>query len=71
MRLNGPRDGAASLAPASGMSLPIIGKLLGHTKAVTTEHYAHLAADPIRAANNAIASRIADALRSMSGEWGG
>ena len=46
------------------MSLPIIGKLLGHTKAVATERYAHLAADPIRAANNMIASRIADELRS-------
>jgi hypothetical protein len=53
-------------AAASGLSLPIIAKLLGHTKVVTTERYAHLAADPIRAANNVIASRISDALQSGS-----
>ncbi len=56
----------APVAGTSGLSLPVIGKLLGHTKAVTTERYAHLAADPIWAANNAIASRIADALASRS-----
>jgi hypothetical protein len=66
---------------ASGLSLPIIGKLLGHAKAVTTERYAHLASDPIRAANNTIASRIVDALQSsgrqrglisgVEGKWAG
>jgi site-specific recombinase XerD len=60
------RHSFASIAVASGLSLPIIGKLLGHTKAVTTKCYAHLTADPIRAANNAIASHIADALQSGS-----
>ena len=40
----------------------MIGKLLGHTKAVTTERYAHLAADPLRVANETIASRIAAAI---------
>jgi site-specific recombinase XerD len=53
------------------MSLPIIGKLLGHTKAVTTERYDHISADPIRKANNAIASRIVDALQSGSRGRGG
>jgi site-specific recombinase XerD len=66
VRLHDLRHSFASVAAASGLSLPIIGKLLGHTKAVTTERYAHLAADLIRAANNAIASRIADALQSSS-----
>jgi hypothetical protein len=64
VRLDNPRDGAASLAAASGLLLPVVGKLLGHTEAVTTERYAHLAAYPIRAANDAIASRISDALRA-------
>ena len=71
VRLHDLRHSFASGAVASGLSLPIIGKLLGHTKAVTTERYAHLAADPIRAANEAIASRIANALQANSREWHG
>jgi integrase len=66
VRLHDLRHSFASVAAASGLSLPIIGKLLGHTKAVTTERYAHLASDPLRAANDAIASRIADALQSKT-----
>ena len=71
VRLHDLRHSFASVAAASGLSLPIIGKLLGHTKAVTTERYAHLAADPIRAANDVIASRIADALQAGSRGRGG
>jgi hypothetical protein len=41
------------------MSLPIIGKLLGHTKSITTERYAHLAADPLKAANERIGEQLA------------
>ena len=37
-----------------------IGKLLGHSKVQTTARYAHLANDPIKAAANRIASRIAE-----------
>jgi site-specific recombinase XerD len=40
---------AATLASA-GLSLPIIGALLGHTQASTTQRYAHLLDDPLRAA---------------------
>jgi site-specific recombinase XerD len=38
------------------------GKLLGHTQVATTARYAHLAADPVKAAANGVAERIADAL---------
>ena len=38
----------------------MIGKLLGHNKVETTARYAHLANDPLKAAANRIASRIAD-----------
>ena len=34
------------------MSLPVIGKLLGHSQPTTTARYAHLANDPIRTASN-------------------
>ena len=43
--------------------MPMIGKLLGHTQAATTERYAHLAADPVRAANEDIGRRIAAAMK--------
>ncbi len=50
------------------MSLPMIGKLLGHTQAATTARYAHLADDPVRAANEAIGEKIAAAMKGASGE---
>jgi site-specific recombinase XerD len=40
----------ASVLASSGLSLPIIGQLLGHTTAQTTHRYAHLFDDPLRAA---------------------
>ena len=40
----------ASHLVSSGMSLAIVGRLLGHTQAQTTHRYAHLADDPLRAA---------------------
>jgi hypothetical protein len=42
----------------------VIGKLLGHSKASTTERYAHLADDPLQAAAARISGRIAAALKS-------
>jgi site-specific recombinase XerD len=33
-----------------GLSLHIIGELLGHADAVTTQRYAHLAHDPVQQA---------------------
>ena len=35
---------------AAGLGLPIIGALLGHTQASTTQRYAHLQQDPLKAA---------------------
>jgi hypothetical protein len=42
--------------------LPIVGALLGHKHATTTARYAHLAADPLRAANEKIGIKLATAL---------
>jgi hypothetical protein len=44
------------------MGLPIIGKMLGHTQAATTARYAHLAADPVKAAAATVAGKIAAAM---------
>lgn len=49
LRLHDLRHSYASLAVAGGASLPIIGKLLGHTQTSTTSRYAHLELDPLRA----------------------
>jgi integrase len=61
-RIHDLRHTFASAAVAAGQGLPMIGKLLGHTQVVTTARYAHLAADPVKAAANGVAERIADAL---------
>jgi integrase len=63
-RIHDLRHSFASIAAGSGMSLPVIGKLLGHTKSVTTERYSHLAADPLKAANEEVGQRLAELLGS-------
>ena len=49
----------ASRALALGEGLPMIGKLLGHTRIETTAHYAHLARDSVREAAERVAESIA------------
>jgi integrase len=48
----------ASVGAGGGLSLPIIGKLLGHTQARTTQRYAHLADDPLREATAKVGAVI-------------
>ena len=67
VRLHDLRHSFASVAVAGGLSLPIIGALLGHTQPATTARYAHLAADPLRAAAELIGSRLGAALARPSG----
>lgn len=62
VRLHDLRHAFAAVAASSGMGLPIIGKMLGHTQAATTHRYAHIAADPVKAAAAAVAGRIAAAM---------
>lgn len=51
----------AATGAGQGLSLYIIGALLGHTTARTTERYAHLADDPLRQAAEKIGGAIANA----------
>lgn len=44
------RHSYASFGAALGLSLPVLGKLLGHTQSVTTQRYAHLAPHPLQEA---------------------
>jgi integrase len=62
VRLHDLRHTYASFGAGGGLGLPIIGKLLGHTQATTTQRYAHLDADPLRRASESIGGRIAAAL---------
>ncbi len=62
LRLHDLRHAFASIAASSGMGLPIIGKMLGHTQAATTARYAHLAADPVKAAAASVADKIEQAM---------
>lgn len=58
-RIHDLRHTFASFAAASGMSLHMIGKLLGHSSTQTTRRYAHLAEGTVRVAANDVSSIIA------------
>ena len=58
VRLHDLRHTFASVAVMGGMSLPMIGALLGHSKPSTTARYAHLAADPMKEAAEQIGKKI-------------
>jgi integrase len=62
VRLHDLRHAFASVAASAGLGLPIIGKMLGHTQAQTTQRYAHLANDPVKAAAATVAGKIAAAM---------
>ena len=53
LRLHDLRHSYASILASGGTSLPMIGKLLGHTQAATTQRYAHLDVDPLREVDRA------------------
>jgi integrase len=52
------RHSFASTGAAGGLSLLIIGKLLGHSRVTTTQRYAHLADDALREATTRIGAGI-------------
>jgi integrase len=57
-RLHDNRHTHASHLVSSGLSLEIVGRLLGHTNPLTTKRYAHLADDPLRAAAERFGSKM-------------
>lgn len=62
LRLHDLRHSFASVAVAEGGSLPILGKVLGHSQPQTTARYAHLADDPVSKLSEATAAKIARAM---------
>lgn len=61
-RIHDLRHTFASVAVSHGQSLPMIGKLLGHTQVQTTARYAHLASQPVLQAANDVSDLIARSL---------
>lgn len=63
VRLHDLRHTYASFGVGTGLSLPLVGRLLGHSRSATTERYAHLADDPVRQAAEQIGSTIEAAMQ--------
>lgn len=57
------RHRLASTAVMGGASLYLVGKALGHSQSATTERYAHLALDPVKAVMSRAAKRIDAAMK--------
>ena len=68
VRLHDLRHSFASRALALGESLPMIGKLLGHSRIETTARYAHLARESVHESAARIADSIAADLVLNGGE---
>lgn len=60
IRVHDLRHTTASWLVGQGVSLPKIGKLLGHTTTVTTSRYAHLGTDPVREALEKVAGAMSE-----------
>jgi integrase len=63
IRLHDLRHTHASILASLGLSLPIIGALLGHTQPATTARYAHLLDDPLRAATERVGAIVTGAAK--------
>lgn len=62
-RIHDLRHTAASIAVGQGVSLAVIGGLLGHSQAQTTLRYAHLASDPAHAASRKLGAFLLSTLK--------
>ncbi len=67
LRIHDLRHSYASILASAGLSLPIIGALLGHTQAATTARYAHLLDDPLRDATERVGVLVQAAMVTKGG----
>lgn len=68
VRIHDLRHSFASFAINSGMSLQIVGKLLGHSQVQTTMRYAHLDNDTLKKATNEISAVMDAAVKPAANE---
>ena len=64
VRIHDLRHSFASIAVSGGVSLQIVGALLGHSDVKTTSRYAHLSSDPLKKAAHWIGVEISKSIRS-------
>jgi len=62
VRLHDLRHTYAAVAARGGLSLPMIGALLGHSEPQTTQRYAHLVGNPVQAAAEQVGEAVKAAL---------
>jgi integrase len=61
------RHAYATFLASAGLSLPIIGRLLGHSQPGTTNRYSHLQLDPLRAATDRVGAIVSAAKTGSQG----
>lgn len=61
-RIHALRHTFASIGVMGGLSLPIVGRLLGHSSPQITQRYGHFADDPLALASEQIAARVRQAM---------
>jgi integrase len=66
LRIHDLRHAYASTAVAEGESLFLVGAILGHRQAATTQRYAHLAIQPVIEVANRTANRISELMGPIS-----
>ena len=66
VRLHDLRHTFASFGAGADLSLPMIGRLLGHTQSKTTQRYAHLHDDPVKRAAEKVGAIIGAALNGKT-----
>jgi len=64
LHLHDLRHGFASVGVSGGLSLPLVGALLGHADQASTQRYSHLQTDPLKIAADRIGGEI---LAAMNG----
>ena len=65
VRIHDLRHTFASVAVMNGMSLPVVGALLGHSQPRTTARYAHLAVDPLLEAAELVGEKLLERKHSV------
>lgn len=68
VRIHDLRHTHAAFGAGAGLGLHVIGKLLGHSQAATTQRYAHLDNDPLHRAQAIISGQLEAAMKGRAAE---